>query len=87
MTSSRAKPAEGLGLGCAATEQDSIKRPCRASGYVPEVIFEALNAHCWYRQISQSEFVAGLVEAQLEHLQQSGQLTPNIIDLYRTPRL
>ncbi len=87
MTTTRARPREGLSLSCAATEHHSFRRPCRASGYVPELIFEALNAHCWYRQISQSEFVATLVVAQLEQLQQCGQLTPNIIELYRTTRL
>jgi len=87
MTSTRARPPEGLSLSCAATEQASFRRPCRASGYVPQVIFEALNAHCWYRQLTQSECVAGLVVAHLEQLHQSGQLTPQIIQLYRTTRL
>lgn len=86
MTPIQAKPPEGLSLSCSDIEQSSPRRPRKAGGYVSEKDHEALKAHCWYRQVSQSEFVTSLVLAKLEQLQRSGQLTPSIIQLYRTSR-
>lgn len=83
MTVTQAKPSSGLSLGCAATKPRSRKRRPKAGGYVSEEIHEALRAYCWYSQTSQSELVASLVAAQIEQLQSSGQLTPQIINLYR----
>lgn len=83
MTATQAKPSTGLGLDCAASTRRSCKRRPKAGGYVSEEIHEALRAYCWYSQTSQSELVASLVAAQIEQLQSSGQLTSQIIDLYR----
>lgn len=82
----KAQPEMGLGLVCPAKKQRTRQRRPKAGGYVSEEIHEALRAYCWYCQITQSELVASLVVTQIEQLQSSGKLTPQIIDLYRANR-
>lgn len=83
MISTTAKPAEGLGLNFRAIEQGGDRRSSRPGMYVTKRTHEALLAFCWYQRISQSDFLSQLLIARLEQLQESGQLTPEIIDLYR----
>lgn len=85
MTLIQAKPPEGLSLSCSEIEQASLRRPRKAGGYVSVEVHEALKAHCWYRQITQSEFVTSLIHTALEQLQQTGKLTPKIMDFIEPP--
>ena len=86
MTSTRARPREGFSLGCAATDHNSTRRPCRASGYLSEEKFEALNAYAWYTHTTVSEIIVGLILPFLDQIEHSKQLTSQIVHLYQTTR-
>lgn len=82
MTSTDAKPHVGLSLNDLADEQGTSAL-FRVSGYFDGPTRDLILAHCWYQDISQCDFIEEVMTTQVEQLQRSGELTPEVINEYR----
>lgn len=82
MTSTEAQPQEGLSLNDLADEQETSTL-FRVSGYFDAQVRDLILAHCWFQDISQCNFIEEVITTQVEQLQRSGELSPEIINEYQ----